>query len=487
MHPHDRPDGGPASVPPDRPGVTKPRPTGADGHNSSMETPDTLYAFSDGLHIAYQHFGSGPDLVMIPPLVSNVELSWDHELYRRVLEFDAQHTRMLMFDKRGIGVSDRFEQPPTLEERIQDIAAVMDAADIERASLVGLSEGGVMAQLFAARHPERVEKLVLMNTTAGGSAFQCLPDYAEEGDAPNDLGHVMEQFQELPRTWGVDPGFMVDWMMPSQLDNVSFVRWIGRLQRQTASPADIERQIQSVLSLDAVECLSEIRVPTLVVHAKGDRVLNVANGRFLADRIAGARYLEFPVADHFIWVAPCWREIVEATIGFVVGGSLVHPAVRRFAAVLFTDLVDSTARSAQAGDVAWLETLESHDRICREVVETCAGRIVKTTGDGLLAVFDAPSQAVRAAGDLVTKLGSVDLGVRVGVHAGELELREDGDVSGTAVNIAARVEQAAGLGEVYVSSAVRDMLLGGEHRFAERGDHQLKGVEGAWKLYALQI
>jgi class 3 adenylate cyclase len=154
--------------------------------------------------------------------------------------------------------------------------------------------------------------------------------------------------------------------------------------------------------------------------------------------------------------------------------------------VLFTDLVDSTARSAQAGDVAWLATLESHDRICREVVDGCAGRIVKSTGDGLLAIFDTPSQAVRAAGDVVTKLGSIDLGVRAGVHAGELEVREDGDISGAAVNIAARVEQAAGLGEVYVSAAVRDMVLGGEHRFAERGEHQLKGVEGSWKLYALE-
>lgn len=451
-----------------------------------MEPPDTLYAMSDGLHIAYQHFGSGPDVVMVPPLVSNVELGWDHEIYRRVLEFDALHMRMLMFDKRGIGVSDRFERQPTLEERIRDIAAVMDAAGVERANLLGLSEGGIMAQLFAARHPDRVEKLVLMDTTAGLSAFEHLPDLAEDGDPANDPGDIVQQFRELVRTWGVDPAFMVDWMMPSQRANVAFVRWVGRLQRQTASPADIERQIESVLHLDAGLHLSEIRVPTLVVHAKGDRVLNVANGRFLADRIPDARYLEFPVADHFIWVAPCWRDIAEATTGFILGRSVVHPAVRRFAAVLFTDLVDSTARSAQVGDVAWLATLESHDRICHEVVERCAGRIVKTTGDGLLALFDSPSQAVRAAGDLVTKLGSVDLGLRAGVHAGELEVREDGDISGAAVNIAARVEQAAGLGEVYVSAAVRDMLLGGEHRFADRGEHQLKGLEGNWRLYALE-
>lgn len=450
-----------------------------------MEPPDVLYALSDGLHIAYQQFGSGPDAVIIPPLVSNVELVWDNELYRRALEYDARYLRVLQFDKRGIGLSDRFEREPTLEERIRDITAVMDAAGVGRASLMGLSEGGVMAQLFAARHPERVDKLVLIDTTPGGSAAPFLSEYVEDGDPPIDFAYFIAQFQELVRTWGVDPNFIIEWMMPSQKDNVPFARWLGRLQRQTASPADIQRQIESVMSLDAGECLPEIRVPTLVIHMKGDKVLNVANGRFLADRIAGAEYIEFPFADHFAWIAPCWRELIEAAAQFVVGRPLVHPSVRRFAAVLFTDLVDSTSRSATAGDVAWLETLESHDRICREVIERCAGRIVKNTGDGLLAVFDAPSQAVRAADDLVTKLGSIDLGVRAGVHAGELELREDGDISGAAVNIAARVEQAAGLGEVYVSSAVRDMLLGGEHRFAERGEHTLKGVEGSWKLYAL--
>ena len=451
-----------------------------------MEPPDTFYALSDGLHVAYQHFGTGPDVVLVPPLVSNVELSWDHELYRRALELDARHMRVLMFDKRGIGCSDRFERGPTLEERILDITAVMDAAGLERASLIGLSEGGIMAQLFAARHPERVEKLVLMNTAAGGSSAQYLDEYVRPGDPPIDWSYFFGQFAELVRTWGVEPTFMVDWMMPSHTENLPFVRWAGRLQRQTASPADIERQIQSVVGLDTFDILTEIRVPTMVMHAKGDRVINVANGRLLADRIAGATYVEYPVDDHFIWVSPAWRQVVETSAEFITGHPLVAHSTRRFAAVLFTDLVDSTAQSARAGDVAWREVLESHDRICREVVEGSAGRIVKNTGDGLLAVFDAPSQAVRAAGDLVTKLGSIDLGVRAGVHAGELELRDDGDVSGAAVNIAARVEQAAGLGEVYVSAAVRDMLLGGEHRFAERGEHQLKGVDGSWKLYALE-
>ena len=450
-----------------------------------MEPPDTLYALSDGLHIAYQRFGSGPDVVLIPPIVSNVELTWDHELYRRVLEHDSQHLRVLMFDKRGIGCSDRFERLPVLEERIQDIAAVMDAEGVEKASLIGLSEGGLMAQLFAARHPDRIEKLVLINTTAGAQSSPLLGDYVEPDERPIDLVYFVEQFQKLVQTWGSDPSFMVEWMMPSQCDNVSFVRWVGRLQRQTASPADIKRQIDSVLNLDATDCLSQIHAPTLVMHVRGDRVLHVAYGRFLADRISESTYVEVPGEDHFLWVMPNWREVTATLIEFIVGHRPMATTQRRFAAVLFTDLVESTARSASVGDLAWRDTLESHDRICREVVEQHGGRIVKNTGDGLLAIFDAPSQAVGAAADVVTKLGSIDLGVRAGIHAGELEVRDDGDITGAAVNIAARVEQAAGLGEIFVSSTVRDMLLGGDYRFANRGEHQLKGVEGTWKLYAL--
>ncbi len=451
-----------------------------------METPDIQYAVSDGLHLAYQRFGNGPDVVMIPPLISNVELAWDHEVYRRGLEFDARHMRVLMFDKRGIGSSDRFEQTPTLEERIRDITAVMDAESIERASLIGLSEGGIMAQLFAARHPERVDKLVLINTGAGAGAVPLLRDYAQPGDPPLDGRYFFGQWRRLVETWGTDPSFMVEWMMPSQRDNTSFTRWVGRLQRQTASPADIDRQISSVMSLDAFPALSDIGAATLVMHVTGDRVLNVANGRLLADRIPGASYVEIPGDDHFLWVMPNWRTIVETCVEFIVEHPVSAPTERRFAAVLFTDLVDSTATSARAGDTRWLETIEHHDRICHEVVERYRGRVVKSTGDGMLAVFDAPSQAVSAGGDLIVKLASIDLAVRAGVHAGEMEFRDDGDVTGAAVNLAARVEQAAELGTVFVSSTVRDMLLGGEHRFSERGEHTLKGIEGSWRLYALE-
>ena len=462
-----------------------PAPLSEVGHTLPVEPPDTLYALTEGLHIAYQSFGTGPPVVMVSPLVSNVELSWDHELYRRVLEYDAQHLHIVMFDKRGIGCSDRFDRAPTIEERISDITAVMNAEGIERATLVGLSEGGIMAQFFAARFPDRVEKLVLLNTTPGVGAGPDLLGYAEPGDPPFDWEYWFGQWQRFVQAWGTDPAFLVDWMMPSQRDNVSFIRWIGRLERQTASPADIERQITSVFSLDATSVLADISAPTLVMHVKGDRVINVASGRILADRIPGATFVEIEGDDHFLWVMPHWRTFLDPMFEFILGHSPSTTTTRRFGAVLFTDLVESTARSARTGDGAWRGILESHDRICREVVDGYAGRMVKNTGDGLLAVFDAPSLAVGAATDLVTKLSAIDLGVRAGIHAGEMEVRDDGDISGTTVNIAARVEQAAGLGEVYVSSTVRDMLLGGEHRFEERGEHALKGVEGTWKLFAV--
>jgi len=263
---------------------------------------------------------------------------------------------------------------------------------------------------------------------------------------------------------------------------------LGRpLQRQTASPADIARQIQSVLRLDEPESLDSIQAPTLVMHVVGDRVIAPACGRYLADTIPDATYVEVPGEDHFLWVMPHWREFTDRLLEFLLGAPVASRFERRFATVLFTDLVGSTAASAAAGDSDWRETLESHDRVCRQVIDDHHGRIVKSTGDGLLATFDSPSLGVAAAKALVRQLGSISLTIRAGLHAGEVELREDGDVAGAAVNLAARVEQTAEPGHVFVSSTVRDLLLGSEHRFAERGEFSLRGFDGPWRLYALKM
>jgi class 3 adenylate cyclase len=448
-----------------------------------MEVPDIRFAKSGDLNIAYQRWGTGPDVVVIPPLVSNIEIMWENELWRRVLEFTGRHVRVLQFDKRGIGISDRFEQHPTLEQRIGDITAVMDAEAIERASIMGLSEGGLMAQLFAARHPERVDRLVLINSLPGASARSQLDEYSESPVAV--LEEVLAQAMRLVETWGRDPAFFVEWFMPSQRENVSFLRWIARYQRQTASPADLRRQIESLVFLDAVEDLSRIQAPTRVIHIAGDRVSPVAAGRFLAARIPGADYVEMEGEDHFCWVMPYWRTVVDGWLEFATGTTPSARSERKFATVLFTDIVGSTERAHAVGDEAWRLTLESHDRIAWKTIDANRGTVVKSTGDGFLVIFGNPSDAVACAAALRRELASIDVAIRGGLHAGELVMREDGDVSGLAVNLAARVTQVAPDDTIYVSSTVRDLLLGGHETFADRGEHALKGIDGSWRLYQL--
>lgn len=447
-----------------------------------MEVPEVRYARSGGFDIAYQAFGSGPPVVLIPPLVSNVELSWEHELYRRVYEYEAQHIRLIQFDKRGIGGSDGFDEEPTLEQRIDDITAVMDAEGLERASLIGLSEGGLMAQRFAVGHPERVDRLVLINT-------QC--SVADEDLAPfgatYDVGGTLDAFRRLAETWGRDPAYMVGMMMPSQAGNDDFVRWVGRLQRLTASPAAIDRQIRSIVHLFAVPfAASAITAPTLVLHSTRDAVILVSGGRHLAATIPGARLVEFDIEDHFLWVHDRWREVADTFLPFLHDQPLQLAVERRFAALLFTDVVGSTQALTAVGDDRWGVALASHDRITAEVVSATGGRIVNRMGDGLLAVFPAPSAAIEAAVRLRDGLAAVGLTVRAGVHAGEVEVLADGDLRGVGVHLAARVESAAAAGEVLVTSTVRDLVLGGARTFASRGRRALKGIDGEWELFAVE-
>ncbi len=445
-----------------------------------MEIPETRYArTADGLNIAYSVCGEGPRLLNVAPIVSNVELQWEHELYRRPIEHVARHVTLAQFDKRGIGLSDRTDEPPTLEQRIGDIVAVLDALGWNSANIIGMSEGGIMAQLFAATYPERVEKLVLLNSATTGRRTT-IATYADS-PLPDSIG-ILRRIEE---TWGVDPSYMVEQFAPSQSDNPSFVRWMGRYQRFSASRADFARQAKSVLSLNAGDAPERIAAPTLVIHVSGDRMLSVANGRMLADLIPGATYREVAGSDHFAWIMPEWRKVFDPVIEFVTGKPVAVGRQRRFATVLFTDIVDSTATSARLGDHRWREVLDSHDRVAMRLVDEYGGRIVKNTGDGLLAIFDAPSQGVACGLDLRSQLAEMGVTIRAGLHAGEIEVREDGDISGLAVNLAARVEQAAPEGELLVSSTVRDLLLGGELTCNDRGQHTLKGIDGEWRLYAV--
>jgi len=448
-----------------------------------MEISDIKYARSGDLDIAYQRWGTGPDLVIIPGLVSNVELAWEQETFRRAREYAGRYVRALEFDKRGMASSDRFGRAPTLEERIDDIKAVMDAEGIERAHVLGISEGGLMGQFFAALHPERVDRLVLVNSTIGFSVLDDLEPH--EDDPPMHRQQVLDRFERMIAGWGREPQHLVDLFCPSKNDDAAFIRWVGRFERQTCSRVDIQRQFDSILGLDANDRLGQIRAATLVQNVVGDRAIPPAFGRYLAEHIPDARYVQFAGEDHFCWVMPNWREWLDSWIEFVTGHAPAARSERRFATVLFTDIVDSTARSAEVGDTAWRDMLDRHDRIAWQAAGRHDGNLVKNTGDGLLMTFPAPSHAVACAQELVRELGRVGLRVRAGLHAGEIVLREDGDVSGLAVNLAARVQQAAPGGTTWVSSTVRDLVLGGEWAFTERGEHTLKGIEGAWRLYEL--
>lgn len=283
-----------------------------------MEVPGIRYARSGDVHVAYQRFGVGPDVVSIPPLISNVEIMWEHEVFRRFLELRATRTRVLQFDKRGTGMSDRVVRAPSLDERIGDVLAVLEAEGVERASILGVSEGALMAQHFASAHPERVDRLVLVNPMPGLAALPHLPAYADEPLPP--VADVLGRFARLVETWGRDPAYMAEWFAPSQSASASFRRWLGRFQRQSASPADLQRQIEGVAALSiAKERLAAIEAPTLVIHVRGDRVQPLAAGRYVAAHIPRAELLEVEGEDHFCFTMPSWYDLVTRVNDFLTG------------------------------------------------------------------------------------------------------------------------------------------------------------------------
>jgi pimeloyl-ACP methyl ester carboxylesterase len=448
----------------------------------SSATPETLYACSGNVRIAYQVLGEGPpDLVFVPGVISNVEYVWQHPAgaarwFRRL----ASLSRLIWFDKRGTGVSDRVADIPTLETRMDDVRAVMDSVASERAVLMGVSEGGPMCALFAATYPQRTSGLVLWGSLP---KFVRAPDYPWAPTFDESLNGIAE----VGGRWGSREYCLevLHKAAPSMADDESLARWWVSYMRLGASPAAAAALYRMNMEIDVREVLSAIRVPTLILHRSDDLLVDVRHSRYMAERIPGARYVELPGRDHFAWAGDTERALDELR-GFLAGLRDRAEPDRVLATVLFTDIVGSTARVTELGDMAWRELLSDHNFRVRTQLARFNGREIDTAGDGFFASgFDGPARAIGCACAIVDAAREIGLQLRVGLHTGECELIDD-KLGGIAVSIGARVAAQAQPGEVLVSSTVKDLVAGSGIAFTDRGTAELKGVSGEWRLFAVE-
>jgi pimeloyl-ACP methyl ester carboxylesterase len=436
--------------------------------------PETRYAQSAEVNIAYQVMGDGPlDILVVPGLTSNIEMFHEMPGYTATLRRLARFSRVVTFDKRGQGLSDRMTGAPSLEQRMDDVRAVMDEIGSRRAVLLSFSEGACMSALFAATHPERVSHLILV----GG--FARAADLRPKEMTPEQ---VEERLADRVKNWG--NGDILKRVLPSQAQDPSAVAMMARMERLCSTPGGIKTILQLNAQIDVTSVLPTIQVPTLVLHRVPDVVVPVELGRQMAAQIPGARYIEYPQGDHGFWVGD-----TETLIGdieeFVTGQRDAGEAdlERILATVMFTDIVDSTRRAAELGDQRWRSQLDEHDALARQTIERHRGVLVKTTGDGVVATFDGPGRAIRCALSFSGAARQMGLPVRTGLHTGEIELRGS-DIGGIAVHAAARVMAQSGPDEVLVSRVVTDLVAGAGLRFSERGSHELKGLPGRWDLFA---
>jgi pimeloyl-ACP methyl ester carboxylesterase len=447
-----------------------------------LQIPETRYAKSGDVHIAYQIVGDGPfDLVFVPGFITHLELAWKLSGFAPFLHHLASFSRLIRFDKRGTGMSDPVSGAPTLETRMDDVRAVMDAVGSERAALYGLSEGASMSVLFAATYPERTAALVVRS---GSPRTMWAPDYP--------WGRTEEQYQrelesELrifgPRAQAREAAASLGQFEPDELEE--FIDYL----RLGASPGTLEALLRMNREIDIRHVLPAVHVPTLVLHGAEDRIVPLDAARFLADRIPGASLVEIPGAGHLAFGEPAVRinaEVERFLVDVHEGGAWERPEPDRvLATILFTDIVGSTARAAELGDRSWKELLEEHHvRIRRQLVRY-RGVELDTAGDGFFASFDGPARAIRCASAIGDSLQDLDLEIRAGLHTGECELLE-GKVAGIAVSIGARVAAQARPGEVLVSQTVKDLVAGSGLEFEDRGAAELKGVPGEWRLFAVE-
>ena len=439
--------------------------------------PETRFVRAGDVDLAYQTFGSGDHcLVWVPGWISHVEAMWDLPELARFLDGLGKFSRVAVFDKRGTGMSDRIKGVATLEDRMDDISAVMDAAEFERATLFGWTDAGTMLALFAGTHPDRVSGLVV-----GEPTVKLIPDGTEPWGYRREILDATSDATS-PESWG--QAGMLSFVDPSGLENGRIAAWWRRYERLSSTPNAAATMLQVIQQVDVRPFLASIQAPTLVLHRRDSQLLMPRAARYFADQIAGAQYRELPGESLAPYLGD--QELVLAEVQEFVTGARAPARTDRFlATVVFTDIVDSTQHAERLGDTAWRDTLATHYAVLEETAARQGGRIINTTGDGALALFDGPTRAVNYASAVIAAVHDLGHQIRAGAHTGEIERIGTSDVTGLAVHISARVAAKAAADELLVTSTVRDLTVGSGLIFIDRGEQELKGIPNRWHLYAL--
>jgi class 3 adenylate cyclase len=442
---------------------------------SMASTPETHYArTSEGVHIAYQVSGAGPrDLVLIPGWISHLEWAWEYPPLAKMLERLGTFSRLICFDRRGLGLSDRPDHLPTLEDQVDDVRTVMDAAGSEKAVIFGDLEGTAQGAMFAATHPDRTEAYI---TYGGRARYLRSPEFP--WGIPEELVAVWLNWIE--DNWGRDADEHVALVAPSALDDAVFRRWYSQLCRLSVSPAAVVELFRIFVLHDIVGVLPSIHVPTLVLVRSGNERLRGA--RYFAEQVPDSKFVEVPGRDMLLYVGNV-DVVLDEIQEFLTGARDSPSADRVLSTVLITDIVESTRRAASLGDRPWSQLLDTHDRVIERQLERFRGRKVNPTGDGMIATFDGPARGIRCAQAIVDAARAVNLDIRAGLHTCEIELRGE-DIAGIGVHTCARVTSLAAPGEVLVSRTVTDLVAGSGIEFVEKGEFSLKGVPGNWSLFS---
>jgi pimeloyl-ACP methyl ester carboxylesterase len=441
--------------------------------------PKTKYTKCGEINLAYQVIGEGPiDIIYIPGWVSNIDIIWEDPKIAVFLNRLTKFSRLILFDKRGTGLSDRVQQLSTLEERMDDILSVMDAANSQKAFLFGHSEGGTVSCLFSATYPHRVSGLITFGAFA---KRQFSPDYPW---APKDNERELF-YKSIKQGWGDSGEMGLDWIMPSMKHDLEYFEIFARYMRSAASPGAALALAQMNTEADITHLLHSIKVPTLILHKKGDKDANVEEARYMADKIPESKFVELEGVDHVFWTEDIYAVIAEIE-EFTTGVRPYKVFDRVLSTILFTDIVGSTNHLSRVGDKKWMEILEKHNAIVRAELKKFNGKEIKSTGDGFLATFDGPSRAIRCADAIRNAVKLQGIEITAGIHTGEVEIYDEKDIGGIAVHVAARVLGKAGPDEILITMTVKHLLGGTGLHFKEFGEVELKGIEEKYKLFALQ-